>query len=463
MVFMLGWSGIQTKTCFMRHPLSRRRILALAAAAAVAPRVNAAPTQNPDVVIVGAGVAGLAAARVLVAGGRTVMVLEASPRIGGRVFTDIATFGVPFDRGAAWIHGSDDNVMSGIARAFHFDLVSEQPEEIIYVNGARATAADIANYNRAFDALGEAIGEAAHEDADVAASTTLPAALAPEIAAWLPTAAAAIGPLDIGVDLDALSVQDWHDREDKEPTSGVRQGFGRLVGRMADGLPVTANAVVTRIRATGDGVEIESVRGTLRARTALVTVSTGVLASGSIAFDPGLGGEKQQALVNLPMGLVTKIPLFFAEGSPALAFSPNASLVPQVDGERGHSFLIKPMGQPLVVCHVGGSLAWDLSTQPASVAVAFARDHLRTLLGTDADKGYKRGSATDWGSSPYTLGAYAAARPGAVAARAKLDAPHAERVFFAGEAQAGNRSQSVQGAYKSGRRTAERILQFLKR
>lgn len=446
----------------MRHPLSRRHVLGLAAAATVARPVNASATQNPDVVIVGAGVAGLAAARVLTAGGRTAVVLEGSPRIGGRVFTDIATFGVPFDRGAAWIHGADDNPMSSVARALHFDLVSEKPEEIIYLGRTRATAADIANYNRAYDALGEAIGEAAHEDIDAAAVTAMPSSLAPEVAAWLPTAAAAIGPLDIGVDLEGLSSQDWHDREDKEPSVGIRQGFGMLVGRMADGLSVTANARVTGIRVTSDGVEIRSVRGTLRARAALVTVSTGVLASGSIAFDPILGGEKQQALVGLPMGLVTKIPLLYAPGSPALAFAPNSSLVPQVQGERGHSFVVKPLGQPLVVCHVGGSLAWDLSTQPTSVAVDFARDHLRSLLGADADKGYKRGSATDWGSSPYTLGAFSAARPGSVPARAKLDTPHAERVFFAGEAQAGARSQSVQGAYESGRRTAERILQFLK-
>ena len=79
---MLGWRGDQTKTCFMRHPLSRRNVLALSLAATVARPVNAA-TQNPDVVIVGAGVAGLAAARVLTAGGRSVMILEASPRIGG--------------------------------------------------------------------------------------------------------------------------------------------------------------------------------------------------------------------------------------------------------------------------------------------------------------------------------------------------------------------------------------------
>jgi monoamine oxidase len=446
----------------MRHPLSRRHVLGLSLAAAVARPVNA-PTQNPDVVIVGAGVAGLAAARVLTAGGRSVTILEASPRIGGRVFTDIATFGVPFDRGATWIHGADENVMTRLAKFYGFDVVTEEPEEILYLNGARATAAEAANYSHAFYALGEAIGEAAHEETDVAASTIVPTNVTPEIAAWLPTAAAAIGPLDIGVDLEDFSVQDWHDREDKEPTAGIRQGFGTLVGRMADGLPISPNARVARIIATTEGVAVESTRGALRAKAVLVTVSTGVLASVAIAFDPVLDGERQKALVGLPMGLVTKVALMFDPNSPALAFAPNTSLVPQVHGERGNSFTVKPLNQPLAVCQVGGSLAWDLSTQPQSVAVDFARDRLRAILGTNADRGFKRGAASDWGSSPYTLGAYAAPRPGSVAARAKLDAPHAERVFFAGEAQAGSRSQSVEGAHESGTRMAAEILRFLKR
>ncbi len=460
---MLGWRGDLAKTRFMNHPLSRRHVLGLAAAAAVARPINAAPTQNPDVVVVGAGVAGLAAARVLIAGGRSVTVLEASPRIGGRAFTDIATFGVPFDRGAAWIHGADDNVMSGLARYHGFELVTDEPQEILYLNGMRASASETENYDRAYEALGEAIGVAAHESDDMPASAAMPTDLAPAIAAWLPTAAAAIGPLDVGVDLEAMSVQDWHDREDKEPNAGVRQGYGTLVGRLAEGLPVFANARVSRISVAGNGVALETGRGTLRAHAALVTVSTGVLAAGGIVFDPPLDAGMQTALNGLPMGLLTKSALLFAEGSPALAFPANAVVVPQVQGERGHSFLVRPMGLPLVICSVGGSLAWDLSTQPPSVGIDFARDRLRMLLGKNADKGYRRGVVTDWGTSPYTLGAYAAAKPGATAARAKLDTPTAERVFFAGEAQGGARCQSVEGAYESGRKTAERILQFLKR
>lgn len=447
----------------MRHPLSRRHVLGLGLASAVARPVNAAPLQNPDVVIVGAGVAGLSASRVLTAGGRSILLLEASPRVGGRVFTDIATFGVPFDRGAAWIHGADENVMARLAHVYGFDVVTEEQEETLYVNGARATAADVENYNQAIDALGEAIGEAAHEEDDVAAVTAMPKDLPPDVAAWLPTAAAAIGPLDIGVDLEDFSVQDWHDREDREPIAGVRQGFGTLVGRMADGVALRVNARVTRISATRNGVEVESTLGTVRAKAALVTVSTGVLAAGAITFDPALDGEKQKAIVGLPMGLVSKIALMFAKGSPALAFPENTSIVPKVQDERGNAFLINPMNQPFAVCHIGGSLAWDLSTQPQAVAIDFARDRLRAILGSNADRGFRRGAATDWGASPYTLGAYAAPRPGSVVARAKLDTPHAERVFFAGEAQAGSRSQSVEGAYESGTRMAQEILRFLRR
>ncbi len=444
----------------MHRQFSRRHVLALAASA-LAP-VNARATQNPDVVIIGAGVAGLAAARVIAAGGRSVMILEAAPRIGGRVFTDIATFGVPFERGAAWIHGANDSVITGLARYYGFETVPDEPNEILFVNGVRASAADTANYDRAYEALGEAIGEAAHEDDDVAAITAMPTALAPAVAAWLPTAAAAIGPLDVGIDLEAMSVQDWHDREDREPNAGVRQGFGALIGRMADGLPVTVNTRVSRIAVANNEVTVQSNRGTLQARAALVTVSTGVLRSGAITFDPALDDATRSGLDGLPMGLVSKIALQFGEKSPALNFPVNAGVVPQVQGERGHSFLMRPLGEPLVVCLVGGSLAWDLATQPAATGIEFARDRLRALLGANADVGFRRGTVTDWGTNPNTLGAFTAAKPGFVTARAKLDNPIAERVLFAGEAQGGARSQSVEGAYDSGRRAGARILKLLK-
>jgi len=104
------------------------------------------------------------------------------------------------------------------------------------------------------------------------------------------------------------------------------------------------------------------------------------------------------------MGLVTKCAMMFADRSPALAFPVNAVLVPQVQGERGHSFLMRPMGLPLAICSVAFSRLGSVDATRIG-RHRFARDRLRMLLGANADKGYRRGAATDWGSSPHTLGA----------------------------------------------------------
>jgi monoamine oxidase len=267
----------------------------------------------------------------------------------------------------------------------------------------------------------------------------------------------------MGVDLKEMSVRDWAEREDAEPNRMVRQGFGTLIGRVAHGLPITVNARARKISSAGGGVRVETERGTLSAKAAIVTASIGVLASGAIAFEPVLAPAMQSAFSGLRMGLVTKIALQFAPGSPTLSFPENTVIVPQSRDERGHSFLIRPLGAPLVVCHVGGSLAWELATQPPSTNVVVARDGLRAVLGTDGDKGFRGGAATDWGTNPTTLGAVAAALPGQWKARAALNAPIGERVFLAGEALAGKAVQTVHGAYESGQRAARRVLSLLKK
>jgi monoamine oxidase len=209
-------------------------------------------------------------------------------------------------------------------------------------------------------------------------------------------------------------------------------------------------------------VRVETERGFLTARAAIVTPSIGVLAEGAITFDPMLDPAMQSALGGLRMGLTTKIALQFAPSSAPLMFPQNTMIVPQSSDERGHCFLIRPLGAPLVVCMVGGSLAWDLATQSAATHIDFARDRLRTLLGGDADRGFRTGAATDWGTNTTTLGAFATAMPGQWKARVALGAPIGGRVFLAGEALAGKAVQTVHGAYDSGARTARRVLTLLK-
>lgn len=440
--------------------ITRRNFAQFAAALPFA-RVAGATT-DPDVVIVGAGAAGIAAAQTLIAGGRRVQLIEASARIGGRCFTDTATFGMPFDRGAAWVKGGDSNPLTGFARLYQFQLGDRDTRELTFARGTPRPLASNTAYERALVAVSDAIATAAEEQDDMAAANATPILLDDDIRAWAATASAAVGPLDMGVDLPMLSTKDWFQRDEDEARRMVRQGLGTLVARIGLGLPVAVNTVARRLVASGTGVAVETDRGTILTRAAILTPSIGALTSGAITFDPVPDASMITALAGLQMGLVTKVALHFAADSPALAFPSDSMLIPQSSDARGHVFHVRPFGAPLVVLHIGGSLAWDLHMERDRVVIDFARDRLRALLGTGGDKGLRNATVTDWGRNPFSLGAFAAALPGQWKARAALEQPIGERIFFAGEAQGGKAVQTVHGAYASGQRAARRILKLLK-
>ena len=458
---MLRSLAIQSKRQFQMK-ITRRQLGGFAAAFPFAGAVTAAPARDPDVVIIGAGAAGIAAAQILINGGRRVQVIEAAPRIGGRCFTDTATFGVPFDRGAAWLRGVDHNPLTGMAHLHAFDVGASDTNEMLFVNGAAQPRAANDAFERAYFALSGAFADAAEQEDDVAAASVTPAVNDDESRAWTQTVAAMVGPLDMGVDLQQMSVKDWFERDDPEPNRMVRQGLGTLVARLGATIPISVNTRARRVSVAQRRVSVETESGAISARAAIVTASIGVLASGAIAFDPGLDASIQAAFGGLQMGLLSKIALQFAPGSPALAYPDDTLIVPQVRDERGHCFLVRPFGTPLAICLTGGSLAWDLSTQVESTNVGFARDRLRALLGSKADQGFVAGAATDWGTNPNVLGAFAAAVPGKWRVRNALAEPIGERVFLAGEALGVKNIQTVHGAYESGQRVGRRVLQLLK-
>ena len=440
--------------------LTRRQFGGFAAALPIAAGTI---VNDPEVVIVGAGAAGIAAARVLMNGGRRVQVLEAAPRIGGRCYTDTATFGFPFDRGAQWLHRFDKNPLTGLAKLHRFETVPHDPQEMLFVSGRLAPAGANASYERAYGDVSTALAHAAEDEADLPAGQVLGALSGTDIDAWGPTAAASIGPLNMGVDFEAMSIKDWFELDEEEPNALVRQGLGTLIARLGAGVPVAVNTTVRAVSSGRGQVRVTTDRGIVTARAAIVTVSAGVLSSDAIGFDPGFDSTMQSALGGLQMGLLSKIALFYAPRSPALAFAEGSVLVPQVKDERGHYFLVRPLGVPLVMCFIGGSLAWDLATQSEATNISFARDRLRALLGARADQGLRGGASTSWGANPLTRGAYAAAKPGASHARYALSTPIGERVFLAGEALAGKASQTAHGAYQSGEAAARRVMQLLKR
>ncbi|MBM3585334.1 MAG: FAD-dependent oxidoreductase [Alphaproteobacteria bacterium] len=439
----------------MTLSLNRRALLGGLTAVAARPTWAQSLPTDPDVVIVGAGSAGLAAARTLLDLGRTVVVVEARSRIGGRAFTDTARFGVPFDHGCSWLHSADQNPYAPLARDWGFTLRNQDgADETVRVGASDADEAELGDYGRAWDGLQNALMGAGRDGQDVAA-----ASVSPRDRPWIEVCEAWVGPMSMGMDLEDFSCLDWYQLDDTKPNDMVAEGFGTLVRRYGEGLPVVLEAPVARIAWGGSDVRVETPKGTLAAKACIVTVSTGVLGAGSIAFDPVLPVWKQEAIADVPMGLLAKIPLQFDGARFGLA--EDGWLTYHVVGREACYFLTWPFGYGLLVGFVGGGFGWELSAAGPDAAIDFARGELRKILGADVDKAFVQGDFTRWADDPYALGGYAAARPGRTSQRAKLGEPLDDRLFFAGEALAGAHAMTCGGANLSGQMVARDVARAL--
>lgn len=406
----------------------------------------------PDdgVLVVGAGVAGLAASRRLRAHGIQVHVVEAAGRVGGRAWTTHPALfdGAVFDHGATWLHAADRNPVAALAGP-EDRLVNMEGlrRERLFIDGRPATEAEQAAYDRAWEAI-EATVAAALAGPD----TSLAEALRPmQAEPWAKTVALWEGAIINAADADVLSLRDWHRNALSGPNLLPLEGVGAFVARHLRE-DVYLRTPVTRIDWSGPGIVAETGSGTLRAAAAIVTVSTGVLASGSIRFHPALPDPVQRAIHALPMGLLTKVALPCAVGPGEIG--PNSLLV-----ERNGRMVFNawPQRRPYVSGFFGGRLAWSVAHDPAE-AEALARAELAGMLGGSVP--IAAGAVvSEWGKDELTLGAYAYARPGDADQRQVLaDAFPGERLLFAGEAtRTDGLAGTVGGAFLSGEEAADRV------
>jgi monoamine oxidase len=443
---------------FRRQP-SRRNVMAgLGAAAAMPllPRFSLAQSlpANPDVVIIGAGSAGLSAARVLMTAGRSVVVLEAMNRVGGRAYTENDTLGLPFDWGCAWIHSADRNPYLPIAKAAGFTLAEHDDSvDRVYFGNRRFSDEEMRRMKRARQQIVD-LNEQAARTRDGAVSSVR-AIRTPEEQ----VAATYIGPMDMAVDIDELAIRDYNDQAELEPNFLVREGFGNVVTRLGEGVPVSLETPVRRVRYGGPGVVVETDKGNVSARACIVTASTGALRSGTIAFDPVLPAAKQQAVADLPMGMLLKIPLVI--GGERFGLKAFEDLLCEQASNQDIYFLAFPFDFNLMIGFVGGNFGWEMSAAGRDIAVDFATGALKRMFGNDAGKHVVKGEISRWASNPWVRGAYSAARPGRTTARRELEQPVADRLYFAGEAFGREFAQTAGGASLSGQRTAKEVLKAL--
>lgn len=436
--------------------VSRRSLLAGLGATLVAPRiVRAQVSSNPDVVVIGAGAAGLAATGMLMERGVEATLIEASSRIGGRAYTETTTFGVPYDHGAHWLHVGASNPFVAYGRKHGFDIYPAPDVYRVFDGDRELGAREKDALWNAWDEVYGAIGAQGDRGNDISAAEAAAGIAGP----WAATAAFGIGPWSMGKDLEDFSVVDWWSGADGADWY-CREGFGALIAHWAGNIPVSLNTKATRIDWSGEGVIVETDQGSIRARAVVVTVSTGVMASGAIVFSPVLPARKQESFERISMGLYNHITLQFSED--VFGMGPDGYLLFRMGPDRrGFGVLTNAGGHGLAYCDVGGSWARDLEEESAEARIDYAMGELRGMLGSGIDSRFVKGAVTSWGQNPLTLGSYASAEPGAHDMRSVLRQPVGDRIFFAGEACHRSLWATAAGARLSGEEVARDVARNL--
>lgn len=441
--------------------LTRRRFLASAAAAAVpvlgAPHLAIAQSTTAyDVVIIGAGAAGIAAARRLAATGRSCLVLEAAARAGGRCLTDSTSFDAPYDRGANWLYQPAINPVAALARTAGLPVTPVSTGHRLRMGSRFAREIELERHLVSLVRVRRAILSGANRPRDAAAGAALPR----EIGDWRGTADLVLGHYRCGKSLDAISVRDLARSADRDLAVVPGGGCGALLETLTFGLPIQLSTPARRVTLTRGVVTVETDAGRLLARAVLLTCSTSVLAGGGIAFDPPLPREHQEALAGLSLGHRERVAIEL-RGNP-LGLGSDVRVFPRVDPEAGTAgqavLLANPGGAPLAIIDLPGAAGRDLAARGEEAMTAFALDWLVAHFGADVRKAAGRSQATRWSTDPLIRGAFSAAAPGVHAARATLMQPARERIHFAGEAAHETLWGTVGGAWESGERAADAIL-----
>ena len=422
-------------------------------------------TSNPQrVLVIGAGISGLAAARTLADIGHDVLVIESRDRIGGRIDTSNSWADAPVDLGASWIHGTNNNPIAQIAQQIGAQTVATNgnASEIYGPDGSVLTSSA---YNRLMQLQNQveqivAAGQNANMDRPLRET------------------------VENGIGFGQLSVQDqqfvnfilsetehdsagsaeslstyWFDNPDYFSGAEVvfPTGYGVITDHLATGLAIEFGHTVSEIAVHGGGVTVLSQRGIHTGDLAVVTLPLGVLKAGTVSFTPGLPAAMQQAIDTLQMGVLNKAYLRF----PSVFWPQNLDWMQQVSQNHGEWVnwlnIHRVLDEPILMGFNAADFGLEIESWSDQDILASGMEKLRALFGTNIPEPVDS-QITRWGADPHTRGSYSFLPDGAhPSMRDALAGTLENRVFFAGEATNRQYYPTVHGAYLSGLAAAENI------
>lgn len=435
---------------------------------------------SPHVIVIGAGISGLAAANELVKHHISVTVLEARDRIGGRIMTNY-TWGPGLDLGASWIHGIDHNPIAELVKQNHITTIPTVYDDDNFVQRFKASVIYDSNGKKLSDQDEKTLLTLSQQFVDYVAlhrhefknRTTEDDFndfikihhVESNMKNLLHYAMIIMYTYEYAEDTQSLSAAADVPYDNSKAT-GLNvifpHGYQQILPFFEKNVPVILNQKVTQIHYNKNGVDIDTQNNHYHADYVIITVPLGVLKAGDIKFTPALPKEKQESINHLNMGVYDKVYLLFnrpfwdkqAEWIGYVPPNPNDQ---PIDIMNYYKFL----KQPILLIFTGGTLARTMENWDDKKIISFLMDDLRKIYGNTIPEPSSY-VITRWNNDPFSHGSYSYLPVGSdVQNYRTLAAPVDNQLFFAGEATSRNDPATVHGAYEAGVRAANEVQKVM--
>jgi monoamine oxidase len=411
------------------------------------------PPSDVEVVVVGAGAAGIAAARRLHDAEVDSLLVEARPRLGGRAWTVVDDTGLVLDLGCGWLHSADRNPWVEVAEQQGAAIDKSRPPWERRSPEIGFPHAEQDEFQQAIGSFFTRLERVRDRQSDIAAA----AYLDPH-SRWNGLINA-LGTYITGAEWDRVSAIDFDRYDSTDVNWRAIKGYGALIADSGAGLPAMLDCVVRTVDHRGKRLRIDTAQGVIAADQVIVTIPSALIAAEQLAFAPALP-EKTEAAQGLPLGLADK--LFIAlEG--ADEFGNDIRIFGHTDRAATGAYQFRPLGRPMIETYFGGSFAAELEAGGDGAFFDFAVSELVGLFGSAFASRVRPIGLHRWGVDPFALGSYSYAKPGFADCRLKLAAPVDDRLFFAGEACSFNDFSTAHGGWHTGVRAAEEVIAVRKK